>query len=268
MLEVRKMYDDRVGEWDRASRDPNEASTRRVTFGAALVAKHAAAGSRCLDIGGATGLLCELLHRGGFDVYDTDISPSMLQVCAERLGALGVPADHFRVSENGSLPYPDSSFDVVTGLNVLLYVEDHTQFTREVGRVLRPGGLAIVDTYNMRGLLTYLRLAQLPFRILPVRRSFWRVAASWWRTGTTAAAKFPHLLQAAQARTPDALDRLFSAEGFELVEGHGLTGIGWWDRRLIEKGRAAFRRVRRRCNLYIGIYRKSGPSGRELQTPH
>ena len=43
-----------------------------------------------------------------------------------------------------SIPYPDSSFDLVFASHVLEYVKDDRQAIQEIKRVLRPGGLAFL----------------------------------------------------------------------------------------------------------------------------
>ncbi len=43
-----------------------------------------------------------------------------------------------------SLPYPDATFDLVSGLDVLEHIRDDQQAASEMVRVLKPGGLIIV----------------------------------------------------------------------------------------------------------------------------
>ena len=46
----------------------------------------------------------------------------------------------FRVGEIEDLPYPDGSFDVVTGFNCFQFAADPVKALREAKRVARPGG--------------------------------------------------------------------------------------------------------------------------------
>jgi ubiquinone/menaquinone biosynthesis C-methylase UbiE len=48
----------------------------------------------------------------------------------------------------GELPFADGSFDVVTATGVLEYAELVPQALQELGRVLRPGGRAVVSVPN------------------------------------------------------------------------------------------------------------------------
>lgn len=46
------------------------------------------------------------------------------------------------------LPYPDQSFDSVISFQVIEHIQDDTYFLKEIHRVLRPGGVALLTTPN------------------------------------------------------------------------------------------------------------------------
>ena len=50
---------------------------------------------------------------------------------------------------NDPLPYDDGSFDLVHANQVIEHVSDLDRFVSEIGRVLRPGGRAVVCTENL-----------------------------------------------------------------------------------------------------------------------
>jgi len=67
-----------------------------------------------------------------------DVSIDALDFCRAR----GVNTVKQGAAE--SLPYEDGSFDLVTGLDVVEHLDDDVAGLREMRRVLRPGGRALV----------------------------------------------------------------------------------------------------------------------------
>lgn len=55
---------------------------------------------------------------------------------------------------NRTWPFADASFDAVFGIEIVEHVENPRFFLREVERVLRPGGIAIVSTPNLTTILS------------------------------------------------------------------------------------------------------------------
>lgn len=55
------------------------------------------------------------------------------------------------------LPYTDASFDLVTCTEVIEHLEHHRGALREIGRVLRPGGVCVLTTPNILNLRSRLR---------------------------------------------------------------------------------------------------------------
>jgi SAM-dependent methyltransferase len=86
-----------------------------------------------LDAGCGTGaMLLQLAHLGS--VEGVDMSDEALDFCRQR-GLVNVrKADVLR------LPFPDSSFDIVTSLDVLEHLDDDVDALSEWRRVLKPGG--------------------------------------------------------------------------------------------------------------------------------
>jgi SAM-dependent methyltransferase len=92
---------------------------------------------RILDVGCGTGANLQMLSQFGA-AEGVDVSSEALEFCRARGLA--------RVKQGAAetLPYEDASFDLVTGLDVVEHLDDDLSGLREMRRVLRPGGRALL----------------------------------------------------------------------------------------------------------------------------
>ena len=98
-----------------------------------------------LDLGAGRGISSYALARDGWCVCALEPDPSNV-VGAGAICALAQEANlNIRVEQNWgeSLPYPDASFDLVHGRQVLHHARDLDKLCREAARVLKPGGIFI-----------------------------------------------------------------------------------------------------------------------------
>jgi SAM-dependent methyltransferase len=97
---------------------------------------------RALEVGAGRGIASYALAHDGWATTALEPDPSNL-VGAGAIRSLATEkgVDIKVVVEWGEqLPFPDGSFDVVLGRQVLHHARDLPQFCREIARVLRPGG--------------------------------------------------------------------------------------------------------------------------------
>ncbi len=92
---------------------------------------------RILDVGCGTGANLQMLSQFGA-AHGVDISSDALEFCRTR-GLANV-----KQGAAESLPHEDASFDLVTGLDVVEHLDDDVAGLREMRRVLRPGGRALL----------------------------------------------------------------------------------------------------------------------------
>ena len=90
-----------------------------------------------LDIGCGTGANLEMLAEFGA-AQGVDVSADALAFCRAR------GLDQVRQGEAEQLPYDDSQFDLVTALDVVEHLDDDLGGLKEMRRVLRPQGRALI----------------------------------------------------------------------------------------------------------------------------
>lgn len=85
----------------------------------------------------------------GARVTSIDISEKQLEIADERAGILGLDVSFLRADVIDLSGIPDSRFDVVyTGGHISVWISDITRYYGEAVRVLRTGGLFIVNDYH------------------------------------------------------------------------------------------------------------------------
>lgn len=104
----------------------------------------AVAGKRVLDAGCGTGYLAIKLAALGADVVGVDLSPAMLEIARRRVDEAGVRVE-LHVSSCADLSaIASASVDAAVSNYVLMDVRDMHGVVRELYRVLRPGGHAVL----------------------------------------------------------------------------------------------------------------------------
>ncbi len=90
-----------------------------------------------MDVGCGTGANLEMLSQFG-NPEGVDVSAEALKFCRQR----GLRQVKQGAAE--ALPYESNSFDLVTGLDVVEHLDDDVAGLKEMRRVLRAGGRAVL----------------------------------------------------------------------------------------------------------------------------
>lgn len=135
--------------WRRKSKE--ESTSRQGREQNAI--PHIPTGGRLLDVGCGSGALLRGSPTRPLAV-GADISRSALVLAHER--GLWVVRATF---EGPHLPFRGQTFDCVTCLDVIEHLFDPRPLLRELRRVLRPNGILILQTPNVRHYLQLYRIA-------------------------------------------------------------------------------------------------------------
>jgi len=145
------------------------------------------------EFGCGTGTTALKLAPAIARIVATDISSGMIAIARER-AEVGKHANVvFEVATPDAAPWPDESFDVALGFNVLHLVAAREAALSGVNRLLKPGGLFISKTPCLKEMNPIVRLA------VPVMQVF---------------GKAPYVASLSAAD----LEREITAAGFEIIE--------------------------------------------------
>jgi len=138
-------------EWNNFFKDnvhtewyPSEAVVRLVC---SYQKKNGSAGKKFLDLGCGNGRHVNFAAQKGFSVYGIDLSDKAIALAKEWLKKDNLHAEDLQ-SQNIAerLPYPNNFFDIVISYGVLDHMQlpDAQKAVKEVGRVLKPGGVFLL----------------------------------------------------------------------------------------------------------------------------
>lgn len=140
--DARRFFDAIAGRYERAYGLSAAESRARMDR---VLKELPAAPARVLDLGVGTGRELTMLLDAGYEPTGVDLSPAMLERCARRARSIPlVEADFW-----APLPFGDRAFDAAVALHgTLAHPPDDAapaRLAQELARVLRPGGIWIVE---------------------------------------------------------------------------------------------------------------------------
>jgi ubiquinone/menaquinone biosynthesis C-methylase UbiE len=106
-------------------------------------------GEHWVDVGAGPGHLAARLAAEGLEVSAVDDDRAMVDAARERFGSTnGSNALEFVTARAEELPFAGGSVDGVVATALVGLLPDPRPFLSEVGRVLRPGGAAVITFSN------------------------------------------------------------------------------------------------------------------------
>ena len=102
-----------------------------------------------LDIGCGGGYLEPDLLEKGLTVYAMDLSMKMLRLAKDSAETIqSSKGPHLLAANIEKVPFPDNSFDAVICMGVLEYLVNYKTALKEMCRILKPNGSAVISTQS------------------------------------------------------------------------------------------------------------------------
>jgi SAM-dependent methyltransferase len=130
------LFDARAADWAQTWEGPDGWGT--PVYDHVLDIARISAGTRVLDCGCGAGRFARMAADRGAEVAGIDAARGLVDIAASR-----TPGGDFRVGDIEALPWPDDTFDVVTGFSAFQFAQDKVRALIQARRVSR-GPLVVV----------------------------------------------------------------------------------------------------------------------------
>jgi ubiquinone/menaquinone biosynthesis C-methylase UbiE len=215
---------------------------------------HLRPGQSVLDVGCGTGPMVDFFCSKELRYCGLDVAQGMLDSISRQFSNTPYwKRIELKIGSSESIPYPDNSFDFFVGMGLLEYLDDMAPTFKEIARVVKPQGVAVLTIPNLISLNRFL-MRNTGF-ITALYRSWKKLMG----VEQKARREIVH-----KELAPGALDAAMKHVGFECV------GKAFYDYKLIcypitrllpQFAYAINRRIENRApsflaNSYIGFYQK------------
>jgi ubiquinone/menaquinone biosynthesis C-methylase UbiE len=170
-----------------------------------------------LDAGCGTGDLLKEMYKLGYTrLSGIDISDSMIAIAKEQCAdAMAESKLHLQTGSVLQLPFGDSSCDVVICSGLVEYLSDDEGWVAEVKRVLKPGGILVLNVTNSQAIRRWTlgpvtRLKQL---------SLFRKLAAFMKTKVLHQGTLNHFPFSIRTHAPAQFDQYLASKSFKKL-GH------------------------------------------------
>ncbi|MFZ1523007.1 MAG: methyltransferase domain-containing protein [Candidatus Saccharimonadales bacterium] len=102
-------------------------------------------GKVVLDIASGSGYGTKIISKYAKKVYGVDINYGAVNYARENYSAKNI---EYMTGSGTNIPIGNKSVDVVTTFETIEHIDDYESFIKEIKRVLKPDGLAIISTPN------------------------------------------------------------------------------------------------------------------------
>ena len=162
--QVREYWDNHVHDWKVAKSavgtkefflEIEEYRFEKLHYLPKLVDFDAYSGQSVLDVGCGVGNDLSRFARGGANVVGVDLAEHSIDLAKQNFEMRNLPGQ-FLLMDGENMEFEDNTFDLVYCHTVIHFTVNPERMMREIYRVLKPGGTAIVMTVNRNSWLNFL----------------------------------------------------------------------------------------------------------------
>ena len=135
-------YDSFSGQWEEKINNAETNKRLFVVFNL-LLNKKDLKSKNFLEVGCGMGYFSNLATKAGAKVTGVDVGPKLIAICKSKNKKA-----KFMVASASSLPFKDSSFDILLSTEVIEHVENQNKAIKEMARVLKRNGILVITTPN------------------------------------------------------------------------------------------------------------------------
>lgn len=115
-----------------------------------------------LDVASGEGYGAALMSQVGRHVMGVDLNTDAVAHATNKYRSTRL---QFEAADICDLPYDDGRFDVITCFETIEHVKEHDQVMRELKRVLKPNGILIISTPDLKSTHHHAGNGQNPFHL-------------------------------------------------------------------------------------------------------
>jgi 2-polyprenyl-6-hydroxyphenyl methylase/3-demethylubiquinone-9 3-methyltransferase len=141
----RELCHERLGGRFATSLSPYDTRRRVETLVDEFLPGEVVHGKEVLDVGCGLGFFSERLHEKGAQVTACDLGPSLVEATRRRVGCAAEVADALGLVAH----FGPASFDIVLSSECIEHTPNPSEAVRQMGAILRPGGLLSLSTPNI-----------------------------------------------------------------------------------------------------------------------
>jgi ubiquinone/menaquinone biosynthesis C-methylase UbiE len=169
--------------------------------------------AKVLDIGCGPGEMVLDLMKHNWEIWGIDIAQSMIDIASKKIEKNKTRPNiaHLAVGDIENLSFEENSFDLIVCAGVIEYLADDQKWSREITRVLKPGGVLLINITNKYAIRNW--TTQMIEKLKGSKSLF--AVMNFIKQIILKKGKLHHFPFKPRVHSPKAFDKFLESKGFE-----------------------------------------------------